>query len=129
MSNRPGYACVPGAFHLWDWSCSPFPHAVDEARRGARRRAPRSSRCDISTVTIQVLLFASYADAFGSSRIDVDLPATATVRDVVDAVRTRAGAIALPPHPLVAVNQSYAPYDQSVRSTDEVALIPPVAGG
>lgn len=97
--------------------------------RVTRRRARRSSRSDIPTVTIQVLLFASYADAFGDSKIDVDLPATATVRDVVDAVRARAGAIALPPRPLVAVNQSYAPYERSVRSTDEIALIPPVAGG
>ena len=76
-----------------------------------------------------MLLFASYADAFGAPAIAVDLPSEATVGDVVDAVRTRAGSLPLPPRPLVAVNQAYARYDQSIRSTDEIALIPPVAGG
>ena len=80
-------------------------------------------------MTVDVLLFASYADAFGASTIAVELPTHATVGDVVTAVRSRAGAPALPPRPLVAVNHAYAPYDQSIRSTDEIALIPPVAGG
>lgn len=91
--------------------------------------APAAPPCDIAWVTIQVLLFASYADAFGATSIAVDLPAMATVGDVVDAVRSRAAGIPLPPRPLVAVNQAYAKYDQSVTSTDEIALIPPVAGG
>ena len=94
-----------------------------------RERAPTSPACDIPSVTVDVLLFASYADAFGASTIAVELPSQATVGDVVSAVRSRAGALPLPPRPLVAVNHAYAPYDQSIRSTDEIALIPPVAGG
>jgi molybdopterin converting factor small subunit len=35
----------------------------------------------------------------------------------------------LPPRPLVAVNQGYADYSQALRAGDEVAVIPPVAGG
>ena len=78
---------------------------------------------------LRVLLFASYADVLGTSEIDVALPPGATVRDVVSQVRRRAGADRLPPSPLVAVNQRYAGLDTPVSEQDEVAIIPPVAGG
>lgn len=80
-------------------------------------------------MTITVLLFASYADAFGQSRIAVTAPTGATVADVVARVRSNGGAERLPPHPLVAVNCEYAGYERVLRADDEVALIPPVAGG
>jgi sulfur-carrier protein len=51
------------------------------------------------------------------------------VRDVLNAVRERAGAERLPPAPLVAVNETYAGLDDPVAARDEVAIIPPVAGG
>lgn len=78
---------------------------------------------------LQVLLFASYADALGASEIVLDVPEGTTVRDLVTAVRARAPHAALPPHPLVAVNQAYAGPDDVLTLSDEVALIPPVAGG
>ncbi len=78
---------------------------------------------------LRVLLFASYADALGASELDVTLPANSTVRDVLAAVRSRGGADRLPPAPLVAVNQRYAGPDTPVCERDEVAIIPPVAGG
>lgn len=80
-------------------------------------------------MTLDVLLFASYADALGAPAVRVTLPDQARVADVVQAVRSLAGAAALPERPLVAVNHRYAKPDQLVRATDEVALIPPVAGG
>jgi molybdopterin converting factor subunit 1 len=80
-------------------------------------------------MTITVLLFASYADALGRSSVDVAVEPGATVRDVVRRVVELAGSAPLPPAPVVAVNQSYASYDQTVRAGDEVAVIPPVAGG
>jgi molybdopterin converting factor small subunit len=78
---------------------------------------------------MRVLLFASYADAFGASAIDVPVPDGATVADLVRLVRAMPGADRLPPAPLVAVNLAYAHSDQPLAATDEVALIPPVAGG
>jgi molybdopterin converting factor subunit 1 len=80
-------------------------------------------------MTVTVLLFASYADALGASSVELALPAGATVRDVVTALGRLPGADRLPPAPLVAVNQSYATYDGAVSAGDEVAVIPPVAGG
>lgn len=80
-------------------------------------------------MSVTVLLFASYADALGTARLAVDLPANATVADVLADLRTRPGAERLPPSPLVAVNERYASASSAVRAGDEVAVIPPVAGG
>lgn len=75
----------------------------------------------------EVLLFASWSDALGP-RVTVDLPAAATVRDLLAAVEDRTQGAALP-KPLVAVNHRYARPDTPIRAGDEVAIIPPVAGG
>jgi molybdopterin converting factor small subunit len=80
-------------------------------------------------VTLTVLLFASYADAFGRQTIDLTLGEGATVADVVSRLSAFPGCRGLPPRPLVAVNQTYASYDRELRAGDEIAVIPPVAGG
>jgi molybdopterin converting factor subunit 1 len=78
--------------------------------------------------SISVLLFASWADAAGRPSVDVEVPDGATVADVLAAVRERVAAGVLP-KPMVAVNQRYARPDAPVSATDEIAIIPPVAGG
>ena len=75
------------------------------------------------------MLFASYADAVGQNELTLDLADGALVRDVVSKVRELAGGRALPPSPLLAVNATYASASSEVRAGDEVAIIPPVAGG
>jgi molybdopterin converting factor small subunit len=79
--------------------------------------------------SVSVLLFASYADAFGGRAIDVPIRPPCTVSELVDAMRTLAGGDRLPAQPLVAVNHAYAAPELLIRDGDEVALIPPVAGG
>jgi molybdopterin converting factor subunit 1 len=80
-------------------------------------------------MTVTVLLFASYAESIGSNSIDVNVPSGATVADVLGSVRELAGASRLPREPLVAVNERYAASHDVVCAGDEVAIIPPVAGG
>ncbi len=80
-------------------------------------------------MTVAVLLFASYADVLGEDRLTLDLPAGASVGDVLDELRRRPGAERLPASPMVAVNQRYATAQQRLTAGDEVAIIPPVAGG
>ena len=75
-----------------------------------------------------VLLFASWADALGGSAVEIELPDGATVADVLVAVGARAAGKVLP-KPMVAVNQRYARPEQVVSAADEIAIIPPVAGG
>ncbi|MEP6733246.1 MAG: MoaD/ThiS family protein [bacterium] len=80
-------------------------------------------------MSVTVLLFASYADALGGPSVSVDIPAEATVADVLAAIGQRPGAELLPALPLVAVNQRFASSSTRISSGDEIALIPPVAGG
>ncbi|HEY2849181.1 MAG TPA: MoaD/ThiS family protein [Gemmatimonadaceae bacterium] len=78
---------------------------------------------------VRVLLFASYADAFGAPDVSVTIPDGATVRDLLARVKEMAAGHSLPPAPLIALNQEYATPSDRIRAGDEVALIPPVAGG
>jgi molybdopterin converting factor subunit 1 len=80
-------------------------------------------------MNVTVLLFASYADAVGRPELDLDLPSGATVADALERVAQLPGADRVPPSPLVAVNERYASLDQRLAQGDELALIPPVAGG
>jgi len=80
-------------------------------------------------MTVTVLLFASYAEALGKSAVDVDVGSGATVSDLLMRLREMPGADRLPPAPLVAVNEEYATRDRVLAQGDEVAVIPPVAGG
>jgi molybdopterin converting factor subunit 1 len=80
-------------------------------------------------MTVRVLLFASWADAIGRQELSLELPAGSRVRDALEAVRAMAPTGQLPPAPMLAVNASYATADVEIRAGDEVAIIPPVAGG
>ncbi len=60
----------------------------------------------------------------------MELMEGATVADLVDELRARGAPFdTLPAEPAVAVNLTYACPDQPLGSGDEVAFIPPVAGG
>ena len=80
-------------------------------------------------MTVTALLFASYADALGRARVELQIETGATVADAVARLRALAGGSRLPPAPLVAVNLTYAKPDQVLFAGDELAVIPPVAGG
>ena len=80
-------------------------------------------------MSVTVHLFASYADALGVPSVSLEMPAGSTVSDVLADIAARPGGGVLPERPLVAVNQRYAAPSTPVSSGDEVALIPPVAGG
>jgi molybdopterin converting factor subunit 1 len=79
---------------------------------------------------IKTIFFASYRDLLGTNELLLDLPEGATVGDAVAHVRSRGGAFeVLPTKPAVAVNQNYAPAHLPLADGDELAFIPPVAGG
>lgn len=79
--------------------------------------------------TITVQLFASYAEIFGGPTVELALAPSSTVEDLLDRLRGLPGASLLPTNPRVAVNRAFARSGQVVSPADEIALIPPVAGG
>lgn len=79
---------------------------------------------------VQARFFAIYRDLVGTSDLGVDVADNARVSDVVSALRARGGGFAaLPEDPAVAVNMVYTTVEESLSDGDEVAFIPPVAGG
>ncbi len=79
---------------------------------------------------IRTLLFASHRDMAGADSVELELDEGATVADLVSALRAKGGSWSeLPPSTAVAVNHRYASHDLPIAEGDEVALIPPVAGG
>ena len=95
------------------------------------RRTPfRSSRAGPMSLSIRTLFFAAYRDLLGTSELAVELAEGATVGDLVVDLRERGAPFdALPERPAVAVNRTYASADVTLGHGDEVAFIPPVAGG
>jgi molybdopterin converting factor small subunit len=81
----------------------------------------------VSTVTVQ--LFASYAESFGGPTLEIPLRSDSTVRDLIHTIRSLPGSHVLPEFPRVAVNRKFALPGQLISSRDEIALIPPMAGG
>lgn len=81
-------------------------------------------------MNIRVLLFATYADLAGRGSVELRVAPPATVADVVRQLRgVLPGASRIPERPLVAVNQVHARLDTPVSDGDELALLPPMAGG
>lgn len=79
---------------------------------------------------IQVLYFAVFRERLARDGEPLELPTGATVADAVAALAARHPAIAaLRGRFRVAVNHDFADDDRALAERDELALIPPVAGG
>lgn len=79
---------------------------------------------------INVHFFALYRDLVGTGNLALDVADDATARVAVDELRARGGGFErLPEEPVVAVNLEYARLDRALEDGDELALLPPVAGG
>src|SRR5579859_7841096 len=77
---------------------------------------------------IRVRLFASYREAAGAARLEMAVPAGATVGELVELLAVRLPALRTAPG-LVAVNYDYVGPDFALHDGDEAAFIPPVSGG
>ncbi len=84
----------------------------------------------LTPMEVRTLFFAAYRDLAGGPELSMKLPPGATVADLVTSLRERDPSFqALPSEPAVAVNRSYAAADARLSDGDEVAFLPPVAGG
>ena len=83
-----------------------------------------------TSITVEVLVFAKLAELLGRTSLRITLPAPATVGDVRDAVlASDPGLGGLTPTLALAVNRTHTTPDTPVGDGDEVALLPPLAGG
>jgi molybdopterin converting factor small subunit len=79
---------------------------------------------------VRLKFFARYAELVGADERELALELPATVADVVRRARDEIpGASRIPERPLAALNLRHVQLDAQVRDGDEVALLPPLAGG
>jgi sulfur-carrier protein len=79
---------------------------------------------------IHLLLFALYRDLTGVDALTVDIADGATAGTALDGLRRSDPRLAaLPERPVIALNREFAPLDTPLHDGDELALLPPVAGG
>ena len=79
---------------------------------------------------VRLLFFAVLRDIAGADRRELSLPEGTTARQVWDSLRSEFAKLAeFVQPPMTAVNESYADPDVVLREGDELAFIPPVAGG
>jgi len=79
---------------------------------------------------IRLLYFAVLRDIAGRSEDVVDLPEGTRAGEVWQRLRDEYAALRdyIQP-PMIAVNESYVSADEPLHDGDELAFIPPVAGG
>lgn len=79
--------------------------------------------------TIRVLLFARYAELLGAERIELPAEGVQTAGQVLELVQALPGGARIADEVLIAVNLRQASRSAAVAAGDEVALLPPLAGG
>src|SRR5262249_25605672 len=87
-------------------------------------------RLDLRRMRVQVLYFAAFRDAAGRDSQTEELGERATVADLWAVLVRKVPFFArFPAMPPTAVNREYVDGDAALRDGDEVAFLPPVAGG
>jgi len=80
--------------------------------------------------TVRLLAFAGARDVLGAAELSVDLAAPCTASQFLDDLCARhPGLVPYRKALRLAVNSSYVGWADPIAPGDEVALIPPVAGG
>jgi len=83
-----------------------------------------------SPVTVRVLLFGSYAEALERDTLDLGLrDGAATIEQALEQLRALPGGDRIPLKPLCALNLKHVPLDAVLSAGDELAVLPPLAGG
>lgn len=77
-----------------------------------------------------MLLFAALREAVGQKQLDLELPADATLAELVTRLEREYAVLArFRGRLLVSLNEERAPFETQLGEGDEVALLPPVSGG
>lgn len=81
-------------------------------------------------VKVRLLFFAVLRDITGQDEAELEVEAGTRPLDIWQRLRAEHGRLRdYEQPPMTAVNESYEPPDVELRDGDELAFIPPVAGG
>ena len=80
-------------------------------------------------MSLKISLFGITREIVGTSVIELPAPAPVTVGALLEELRKQYPSLGELRSCAVAVNNEYATNDQALHTVDEIALIPPVAGG
>lgn len=79
---------------------------------------------------IVCLLFGKYAEAVGVETAELELQEGSDVRCALEKLRgSLPNGELIPSSTMVAINHAHALSDQVLQAGDELALLPPLAGG
>ena len=78
---------------------------------------------------INVVLLGQYRLAATANEFVLELPRDATAEVAVSILRRGGNHAIIPARPVIAINHIQGSLDQILRDGDELALLPPVAGG
>ena len=81
-------------------------------------------------ITVHCRFFATFAELLGRETFALELAEPATVADAVTVLRERLDRGGrLPANPMTAVNREHVTSERQLEHGDELALLPPLAGG
>jgi molybdopterin converting factor subunit 1 len=84
----------------------------------------------MDSATVRARFFARYGELLGIDRLEIPVDGPCTVAALVRQVRDRGEPYdRLPADAAVALNREVVSHDALVQPGDEVAFLPPVAGG
>ncbi len=81
-------------------------------------------------MNLTVRFFATLKDRVGASTVNIDVPNSTSVENLLSAlVREYPALKGSLTSVVVAVNQQFTDTDQNLSTEDEIVLFPPVSGG
>ncbi len=89
-----------------------------------------SEEAGLPESSVRLLFFARCRELAGCEELEVPLASPIALGELMETLRLRVPALqALPPGVAIAVNRRVAGPSRTVTPGDEVAFLPPVAGG
>lgn len=84
---------------------------------------------DNTQIELHIIAFGIAKDVLGGSSIRLSFKCPLSVGGLLEELKLRYPAFAELRSLAIAINENYAQHDQLIQATDEVVIIPPVAGG